>query len=95
MLKLANSPSLKLKGGLTLQCAYELSIGIWIAEAGDCYFLFYYKEGLLYLGAAERFDNLKDSLQLVAVNTNLSMRIKLKEILEILNWHCYNYWEED
>lgn len=81
-------------GKLRLEHAYELKRNHWRAEVCGFYLMFLYSEGMLYIGMSDREDELQGKLCLVAINTNPIELIRLKNILDLLQWECDNYYEE-
>lgn len=85
----------KIKRAIKLDYAYEIQSGRWLAESENRYLMFLYFEGMLYMANDERQDNLKSKLDLIATNSNPIEKIRLKDILDLLEWECADYYEGD
>ena len=84
--------------GVKLSCCFPVTendatipLREWICESKNKYLLVKYYGGMLTLGCAERMDDVRGNMSLIArqvkqTEANLHGKISFKEIKEFMNW---------
>jgi hypothetical protein len=95
MLKLVEkSVGPNIKGDFNISSCAKVAEGRWIChpDKGDNIIKFVYSFGILSISMAQRELDLDSNMQMIAVDDELSNKsIKLKDILDVLEWKCDDY----